>query len=68
MLRNQRRTNLLLGLVRNHLNGVDSERLYVAQLRAHLDQVTLEPQRFGYDTPAGPRTPAQARHRPSLRI
>ena len=36
VLRNKRRTNLLLGLVRNHLNGVDSERRYIAQLRKHL--------------------------------
>ena len=67
VLRNQRRTNLLLGLVRNHLNGVDSERRYVAQLRAHLDQVTVAPQRSGYDTAAGPRTPAEDRLRASLR-
>ena len=67
VLRNKRRTNLLLGLVRNHLNDVDSERRYVAQLRAHLDQVALEPQRSGYDTAAGPRTPTQRRRRPSLR-
>ena len=67
MLRNQRRTNLLLGLVRNHLNGVDSERRYTAQLRAHLDQVALEPQRSGYDIAAGPWTPVKLRRRPSLR-
>ena len=67
VLRNQRRTNLLLGPVRNHLNGADSERRYVAQLRAHLDQVTVAPQRSGYDTAAGPRTPAEDRLRASLR-
>ena len=67
VLRTQRRTNLLLGLVRNHLNGADSERRYVAQLRAHLDQVTVAPQRSGYDTAAGPRTPAEDRLRASLR-
>lgn len=67
VLRNKRRTNLLLGLVCNHLNGVDSERRYIAQLRKHLDEAALEPQRSCYDPGAGPRTPAAQRRRASLR-
>jgi hypothetical protein len=36
VLRNKRRTNLMLTLIRNHLNGMDVERHYVTQLREHL--------------------------------
>lgn len=69
VLRNKRRTRLLRGLVRNHLNGMDSERRHVAQLREHLDQAALEPWRSGYAAADGPRIPAQhrQRQRPSLR-
>jgi hypothetical protein len=67
VLRNQRRTNLLLGLIRNHLNGVDVERLYLAQLREHLDRNALPAQRAGYDAGAGPRTAGTQRQVPSLR-
>lgn len=45
VLRNKRCTNLLLGLIRNHLNGVDVERRYFRQLREHIDQQTLPAQR-----------------------
>jgi hypothetical protein len=67
VLRNKRRTNLLLGLIRNHLNGVDVERRYFTQLREHIDQQTLPAQRAGYDTGAGPRTDAHHRQVASLR-
>jgi len=67
VLRNKQRTNRLLGLVRNHLNGVDVERHYFTQLRAHLEAGPMSGQREGYDTGAGPRTTAGSRQPASLR-
>lgn len=69
VLRNQDRTNLMLGLVRNHLNGVDLECLYLTQLRNHLSDPdgTRRSQRSGYDREAGPRTPGAERAVASLR-
>jgi hypothetical protein len=56
-LRNQARTNLLLGLIRLHLNGVDDELTYYRLLR---DDLTLRrgrpaPQRQLRDPYAGAR-------------
>lgn len=69
VLRNKRRTNLMLGLIRNHLNGMDLEREYIAQLRGHLADPAseLRSQRGGYDRGAGPRTPVATRVVASLR-
>lgn len=69
VLRNARRTNLLLGLVRNHLNRVDVERDYYRLLRAQLDAAggRLPAQRGGGDTGAGPRTARANRVPASLR-
>ena len=69
VLRNQRRTNVLLGLIRNHLNGIDVERHYYQLLRDHLEASSgkLRAQRAGYDTAAGPRTDPALRVRSSLR-
>lgn len=57
----------MLGLIRNHLNGVDVERLYLSQLREHLDRHTLPALRAGYDPGAGPRTAGAQRRVASLR-
>lgn len=69
VLRNKRRTNALLGLVRNHLNGIDVERHYFQVLRDHLDTSggRLPSQRTGYDRDAGPRTDRADRVPASLR-
>lgn len=69
VLRNKRRTNLTLGLIRLHLNGVDIERDYGTRLREHLDTTggVLPAQRAGKDTGAGPRTDARDRAVASLR-
>jgi hypothetical protein len=69
VLRNKRRTNLTLGLMRLHINGVDVERRYHTLLREHIDEHggRLPGQRAGKDTGAGPRTPAHQRVRASLR-
>jgi hypothetical protein len=69
VLRNQRRTTAMLGLVRLHLNGVDNVGRYAALLRASLDDNRgIAPrQRVGYDIgtavrgPAGLRLPASPR-------
>lgn len=55
VLRNATRTNLLLGLMRLHLNGVDVERRYRQLLRDHLsDSGRPVVQRNGYDPPPPP--------------
>ena len=58
VLRNKRRTNLALGLIRLHLNGADLQSRYHTLLRQHLDATggVLPAQRGGKDTGAGPRT------------
>jgi len=65
VLRNAARTNLLLGLIRLHLNGNDVERRYHARLRNELQRSGGRPptQRRGYDPP----TPQEQRVRGSLR-
>lgn len=70
VLRNKRRTNLALGLIRLHLNGTDVERRYQALLREHVDGHggRLPRQRAGKDTAAGPRTPRHLRAAASLRV
>jgi hypothetical protein len=69
VLRNKRRTNFALGLIRLHLNGHDIERHYQTALRSWLDDRGghLPAQRGGYDTKAGPRTDAADRLLASLR-
>jgi hypothetical protein len=69
VLRNKRRTNLALGLIRLHLNGVDLQSRYHTVLRQHLDAHggVLPPQRAGKDTGAGPRTDRTHRAVASLR-
>lgn len=69
VLRNKRRTNLALGLIRLHLNRVDVERRYRTLLRKHIDEAggVLPTQRDGKDTGAGPRTPRGQRLPASLR-
>lgn len=69
VLRNERRTNLALGLIRLHLNGHDVERHYQTALRSWLDDRNglLPAQRSGYDTKAGPRTEPEHRLPASLR-
>lgn len=69
VLRNKRRTNLALGLIRLHLNGQDLERDYNTLLRKHVDsaQGVLPRQRDGKDTGAGPRTARAQRVPASLR-
>lgn len=67
VLRNKRRTSLLLGPIRNHLNGVDIERHYLAQLRERLDRDAPPAQRAGDDAGAGARTAGAKRHVASLR-
>lgn len=69
VLRNKRRTNVLLALIRNHLNGIDVERHYYQLLRDHLEasRGQLPAQRSGYDSAAGPRTDHAKRAAASLR-
>lgn len=69
VLRNQRRTTALLGLVRLHLNGLDNVAQYAALLRARLDagHGAAPPQRTGYDAGTSARTPAHRRLPASLR-
>jgi len=69
VLRNKRRTNLTLGLIRLHLNGVDLQARYHTLLRQHIDETggILPPQRTGKDTGAGPRTDRAQRAVASLR-
>jgi hypothetical protein len=69
VLRNKRRTNLTLGLIRLHLMGVDIERDYGTRLREHLDARggVLPAQRSGKDTGAGPKTDRRYRVPASLR-
>lgn len=69
VLRNQRHTTLLLGLVRLHLNDTDNRRRCAEVLRAHLAENGGHGprQRSSYDTGTGRRTPAGARVLPSLR-
>lgn len=71
VLRNAARTNVLLGLVRNHLNGRDIESRYRTQLRALVDEREghAEAQRAAYDPRIDPRFPGQMRRYPgSLRV
>jgi len=70
VLRNKRRTNLALGLIRLHLNGADIERNYGTRLREHVDAHggVLPAQRSGKDAGAGPRTERQHRVPASLRV
>lgn len=69
VLRNKRRTNLALGLIRLHLNGVDLQARYHTLLRQHIDETggLLSSQRAGKDTGAGPRTDRAHRAVASLR-
>lgn len=69
VLRNQRRTTAMLGLMRLHLNGVDDAGRYAALLRAWLDRNrgVAPPQRAGYDTGTAGRAPAGQRLPASLR-
>ena len=69
VLRNARRTTTMLGLVRLHLNGVDSARGCAATLRRWLDSHSgIAPrQRRGYDTGTGRHLDAHPRAAPSLR-
>jgi hypothetical protein len=69
-LRNARRTNLLLGLVRLHLNGADVERRYHALVRDFTDTARGRPgqQRTGYETRPLPGPTGDRRNAPgSLR-
>ncbi len=70
MLRNKRRLNLTLGLMRQHLNGLDIARNYQTALRVHADRHAgvLDRQRAGRDPGAGPRTPTNLRAVVSLRV
>ena len=70
VLRNKRRTDLALGLIRLHLNGADVERRSHTRLREHNDshRGQLPRQRAGKDTGAGPRTPRAHRVPASLRL
>ena len=67
-LRNKRRTTTMLGLVREHLNGVDNERQYATLLRTCLDaHHGMAPgQRGSYDEGTSRRTPAAQRQLSSL--
>lgn len=69
VLRNARRTTVMLGLVRLHLNGADSARGYASLLRAWLDQHrgVAPSQRGDYDTGTSRRLPAHLRASASLR-
>ena len=55
VLRNNRRTDLALGLIRLHLNGADLQSLHHTLLRQHLAATggVLPPRRDGKDTGAG---------------
>jgi hypothetical protein len=67
-LRNKRRTNIALGLIRLHLNGMDIDRRYNTLLREYLESAGDIPrQRGGKDTGSGPRTNAEHRTVSSLR-
>lgn len=59
VLRNQRRTTTMLGLVRLHLNGTDSPTRYAIALRTWLEahQGTPAAQRSGYDLGTSRRLP-----------
>lgn len=69
VLRNRRRTNLALGLMRLHLNGSDIERDYVTALRIHASRNDglLPAQRNHKDAGAGSKTPRSQRVSASLR-
>ena len=69
VLRNQRRTTTMLGLVRLHLNGTDSPARYATALRTWLDTQGGTPpgQRGGYDAGTSRRLPAAERRTASLR-
>jgi hypothetical protein len=67
-LRNKRRTNLALGLIRLHLNNMDIDRQYNKLLHEYIESaVELPRQRGGKDAGSGPRTDAAARAVASLR-
>lgn len=66
-LRNARRTNLLLGLVRLHLNNLDDADTYHRIMREHAEACqgrAPQPQRTGRDT----YVPGVKRAQPSLRL
>ncbi len=69
VLRNQRRTTLMLGLIRLHLNGTDDADRYAKVMRSWLTerQGTALPQRGGYDPSTSRRLPREDRADPSLR-
>lgn len=69
VLRNQRRTTTMLGLIRLHLNGTDSPSRYATALRAWLEanHGTPSAQRTGYDTGTSRLLPAASRQLASLR-
>jgi len=69
VLRNQRRTTAMLGLVRLHLNGTDITARYATALRAWLEAHHGTPgaQRTGYDAGTSRQLPAAARQVASLR-
>jgi hypothetical protein len=69
VLRNQRRTTAMLGLVRLHLNGTDIPARYATALRAWLEahHGTPAAQRTGYDAGTSRQLPAAARQVASLR-
>ncbi len=69
VLRNQRRTTTMLGLVRLHLNGLDNAVRYATLLRAWLDtnQGSAPTQRRGYDSGASARVLPLQRQPASLR-
>jgi hypothetical protein len=69
VLRNQRRTTTMLGLIRLHLNGTDSPARYATALRAWLEahHGTPAAQRTGYDAGTSRQLPAAARQVASLR-
>jgi hypothetical protein len=70
VLRNAARTNVLLGLIRNHLNGDDLEPRYRGHLREFIDKGgRLVAQRANYDPRIDPRYPNKPRRFPgSLRV
>jgi len=69
VLRNQRRTTTMLGLIRLHLNGTDSPARYATAMRTWLEthHGTPPPQRTGYDAGTSRRLPSVARQPASLR-
>lgn len=68
VLRNDTRTNVLLGLVRNHLNGRDLEGRYRAELRQIVEaNEHTGAQRSAYDPRVDPRFPGR-RYPGSLRV